>query len=316
MLRLLQHYRLFLLTLCAAITVSACERNSYISHPSVNYNPRVSMIIIHHTTINFQESLDILTKASNNSVSAHYLVPAPNDPTYPYKQLKTHALVPEALRAWHAGASFWAGKSGLNDQSIGIELVYEPSCIENKSPEVSTIEIHLTDICRFDEYSDEQLNLLYGLLSDLTLRYPEIKPVNIIGHSDIAPNRKVDPGPKFPWEKLYEMGFGAWYDDDTLRHYQTRFANTPVDTALLQKALGLYGYYIEETGVLDPQTRKTVRAFQLHFQPDDISGLPSTDTAAILFALLDKYHPEKLKTLDIKRPIPFDSVNKKIDLHH
>ena len=316
MLGLLQRYKLFLLALCATIIVSACERNSYVSHPSKNYNPRVSMIIIHHTTINFQESLDVLTKASGNSVSAHYLVPAPNDPTYPHSHLKTYALVPETLRAWHAGSSYWNGKSGLNDQSIGIELVYEPNCIKNKSPEVSTIEIHLNDICKFDEYSNEQLNLLHELLSDLTLRYPEIKPVNIIGHSDIAPNRKVDPGPKFPWEKLYEMGFGAWYDDATLKHYQTTLINAPIDTALLQKALRFYGYYVEETGILDPQTRKTVRAFQLHFQPDDISGLPSSDTAAILFALLDKYHPEKLDALNVKKYIPFDSADKKINLHH
>ncbi|UTW55030.1 N-acetylmuramoyl-L-alanine amidase [Kordiimonas sp. SCSIO 12610] len=277
--------------------LTACQSAKYIEYPSANYNTRARMIIIHHTTIDFQESLEVLTQPSANPVSAHYLIPAPDDPTYPHRSLKAYALVPESKRAWHAGQSDWQGKAGLNDQSIGIELVYVPTCTENTSPEFSAIEINLNDICSFYSYPNQQISLLIDLLSDIQKRHPDISPTNIVGHSDIAPDRKVDPGPLFPWKQLYEQGFGAWYDEEAFNRYRDTHIKAPRSIHTVQKALSSYGYKIEETGSFDKQTRKVVRAFQLHFQPEDISGIPTPTTSAILFALLEKYHPDKLLKL-------------------
>jgi N-acetylmuramoyl-L-alanine amidase len=266
------------------------------------------MIILHYTAVNFQESLDILTKPSANPVSSHYLIPAPNDPSYPHKNLKTYQLVPETLRAWHAGPSYWAGKYGLNDQSIGIEIVNVPICKGNSSPEIIDISIELDEVCSFKEYPASQIALLLELLSDLMKRYPEIKPTHIIGHADILPDYKIDPGPLFPWKLLYENGFGAWYDDDTQEKYDTYLTTNPLGTQILQKALTAYGYKVDATGTLDVQTRKAIRAFQLHFQPNNISGISSKETSAILFALIEKYYPEKLNGL---LPVPKQTAHTK-----
>ncbi len=277
--------------------LSACSNQKYIAYPSENYNARVRMIILHYTAVNFQESLEILTKPSANPVSSHYLIPAPDDPSYPHKRLRIYQLVPETLRAWHAGPSNWAGKYGLNDQSIGIEIVNVPICDGIASPEIIDISIELGEVCNFTKYPEAQIELLIELLTDLMERYPEIKPTHIIGHSDILPDYKVDPGPLFPWKQLYERGFGAWYDQETLEKYRAYLMNKPLEIRHFQKALAIYGYKIEETGDLDIQKRKVIRAFQLHFQPDNISGEPSKDTGAILLALLEKYYPEKLPFL-------------------
>jgi N-acetylmuramoyl-L-alanine amidase len=255
------------------------------------------MIILHYTSVDFQESLDILTKPSNYPVSSHYLIPTSNDPTYPRKALQVYQLVPDQFRAWHAGRSSWSGQSGLNDQSIGIEIVNIPICTGSDSPEIIDISINLDAVCKFNVFPDAQIELVVKLLTDLMKKYPEIKPTNIIGHSDISPKHKVDPGPLFPWEQLYKHGFGAWYDQEALEKYRAYLMNRPLEIRLIQKALAAYGYKIEETGNLDIQTRKVIRAFQLHFQPDNISGKPSKDTGAILLALLEKYYPEKLTCL-------------------
>ena len=134
-------------------------------------------------------------------------------------------------------------------------------------------------------------------LDEILERHPDVKPTHIIGHSDIAPDRKVDPGPRFPWQRLASLGYGAWYDDATVIRYWEKFRAEPLPIINLQKALAAYGYNIDVTGENDEQTRNVVRAFQLHFQPWQVTREMSRETAAILFALLDKYYPEQLDEL-------------------
>jgi len=255
------------------------------------------MIVIHHTTVDFAESLDVLTKSTVGSVSAHYLIPEPNDPTYPKKKLKVHQLVPDTGRAWHAGVSYWRGKSGLNDQSIGIELVYKTHCSDwmeisgNNEPNVSE------RLCLYPDFAEQQIDLLVDLLTDLKKKHPDIAPIDIVGHSDIAPSRKTDPGPRFPWQRLYKLGFGAWYDEGTVSKYWTRFQKDPLPLINIQRALAAYGYEIEVTGELDRQTRHVLRAFQMHFVPSKVTEEPDAETAAALFALIEKYHYSALSCL-------------------
>ena len=274
--------------------LSACT--SLRDIPSANYNSRVSIIVIHHTTGNFADSLRILTVPSSNSVSSHYLIPEPDDKSYGKSRVQTYELVPESQRAWHAGTSYWAGKSGLNDQSIGIELVNQTWC-HSSGMEVDPYTGNPDRICFYPDFADSQVALLVDLLDDILERHPDIKATNIIGHADIAPDRKIDPGPRFPWQRLAVLGYGAWFDDETVIGYWEQFRVQPLPLLNVQKALSAYGYGIEVTGEDDEQTRNVLRAFQMHFRPMDVTSTATLETTATLYALIEKYHPEQLDEL-------------------
>jgi len=152
-----------------------------VQHPSVNFNERrPSFVILHHTgNVGAQRALATLSNPVAE-VSAHYLVA--RDGTVYY-------LVDEMKRAWHAGDSWWGAPMDMNSASIGIELDNDGS----------------------EPYAESQIVALLELLADIKHRY-EIPAANFIGHGDIAPKRKVDPGVAFPWRQLAEQGFGLWCD--------------------------------------------------------------------------------------------------------
>ena len=278
--------------LCA---LAACGSLPLVNAPAEVHSSRVDHLVIHFTGQNFAESMRLLTQRNEIPVSAHYLVPELGDPTYPRRRLRIHQLVDEQRRAWHAGESYWHGEVSLNARSIGIEIVNRARCIDiDPDLDVMTPE---NQRCEFPEYGREQVDLVIRLARDILDRYPGLDPIDIVGHADIAPDRRMDPGPKFPWRELYEQGIGAWYDDDTVAKYLREFEARPPEPMLLQRALNAYGYRIEDTGENDPQTRFVLRAFQSHYRPSDWSGKPDAETAAILFALIEKYRPEALADL-------------------
>lgn len=267
-----------------------CSSLPVIDAPSVNHNSRVNYLIIHFTSEHFAESLRLLTQRTGSPVSSHYLVPEPGDETYTRGQLRIHRLVAEDRRAWHAGRSYWAGAESLNNNSIGIEIVNRSACVDN-NPEIEN-PVPEDQSCTFLEYPEEQLELVAELAADILDRYPDIDPVDVIGHADIAPGRRVDPGPLFPWKRLHELGVGAWYDDAAVGKYLARFDSQMPSIEEIQTALNTYGYQIELTGENDVQTRFVVRAFQMHFRSADVSGQIDAATVAILFALNEKYRSE------------------------
>ncbi len=289
-----------MLTCFAGLSACSMFGNDQVVVSSENQNSRISIIVLHYTSIDFQTSLDVLTKASGNPVSSHYLIPEPNDDTYSRSSLKVHQLVPEHERAWHAGRSYWRGKKGLNDQSIGIEIVNEAGCYSIKKDENDLSDSRVPSICFNLDYPGEQIALLEDLLADILERYPHISPVNIVGHSDIAPGRKVDPGPRFPWQRLANLGFGAWYDDDTVKKYWELFLETPPSVETVQKALNTYGYGIEITGEMDEQTVIVLESFQMHFDPAHVTGEMHPETTAKLFALIEKYMPRSIGKFDLQ----------------
>jgi N-acetyl-anhydromuramyl-L-alanine amidase AmpD len=282
--------RILLLT---ALWLTACS--NVVEVPSSNYGSRVKYLVLHATSEDFAESLRLLTQPTANPVSSHYLVPAPGDPSYTRSSLRVHRLVPELERAWHAGVSYWAEETGLNDRSIGIEIVNEFKCSGTSGPVNETVPEDIS--CEFPSYDEEQIALVIELVSDILARYPSINPIDVVGHSDIAILRKSDPGPKFPWKRLYEAGIGAWYQEDLKADYEQRFEQRLPDIATVQDALNRLGYFVETTGQLDNATRYAMRAMQLHFRPRNYTGEIDAESVAIIWALLEKYRPRELEAL-------------------
>ena len=278
----------------ASFALVSCSPLRFVDVASENQSSRIEHLVMHFTSVDFARSMRMLTERTQRPVSAHYLVPENGDPTYPHRRLSVFRLVDEERRAWHAGRSHWNGDDALNASSIGIEIVNRSAC--SPAP-LGTEPDPPEDRCEFYDYDEEQIDLVIELVLDILERHPRIDPVDIVGHSDIAPDRRLDPGPKFPWRRLYEHGIGAWYDDDTVRRYRERFEAQPPTLALLQRALKAYGYDVNDTGEHDRPTQFALRAFQMHFRPSDWSGRPDTETAAILLALLEKYRPQSLSRL-------------------
>lgn len=276
----------FLVSGCSTLT---SQQGYYLdkSHPSQNVSERIQYVVLHYTVSDDEYSIYLLTK---QNVSSHYLIPS--QPAQKNNQPVVLQLVPEELKAWHAGDSHWRYHSGLNDTSIGIEIVNPGFTVDKQG--------HKT----WAPFNDAQITALIPLVKDIMQRY-DIPAENIIGHSDIAPLRKEDPGRAFPWEALSKQGIGAWPDMKTVENYLSgRAVDEPSSVLLLQKALKFYGYAeIPLTGKLDAKTQKTISAFQMHFRPRNIDGQADAETESIALALIDKYRdmPRFLK-LNLLKP--------------
>ena len=240
------------------------------SFPSPNHGERrgvqrPDLVVIHFTGMADYSSARARLCDPAAEVSAHWIIDA--DGT-------TEALVPEDRRAWHAGESEWNGRTWLNATSIGIELV-------NQGYEQSADGRRL-----WYPYSQAQIDALVVLLKDIMARHG-LKPGAIIGHSDIAPQRKVDPGPLFPWKALAGAGIGRWYDEAGAAAHLARLQAQGVpDVAWFQQQLQRLGYACPQDGVLDKATINTLAAFQMHYRPALYDGQPDAETAAIMLAML------------------------------
>jgi len=204
---------ILLLTSCSSLPIK--------SIPSHNYSERIKFLVMHYTAIDYEKSVKALVDEGH--VSSHYLIPETNDESYTESELNIYQLVPESQRAWHAGKSYWQGRTDLNDQSIGIEIVNVPQCRKLEAPTGETLS-HIQEnsdskLCIFPDFDPKQVELIIKLSQDILKRNPDISPTQVVGHSDITPTRKNDPGPRFPWQQLYQAGIGAWYDTDTVDKY-------------------------------------------------------------------------------------------------
>lgn len=266
--------------------LAACADTVFIQ--STNHSSRVDHVVIHATSEDFAESVRLLTTRTDRPVSSHYLIPAENDPTYNHRRLRLHQFVDEDRSAWHSGPSYWAGITALNSRSIGIEIVNDLEC--RMADENASLDSPLDSLeCEFFPFSEAQIDMLIELLRGILQRYPEIGPLDVVAHSDVIIMYRSDPGPLFPWRRLYEEGIGAWYEQEAKVRYESQFTAEPPSIEKLQAALLRLGYQVQATGELDNQTRFAVRAMQLRFRPGDYSGEPDAETLAILWSLLEKY---------------------------
>ncbi|HEY0288310.1 MAG TPA: N-acetylmuramoyl-L-alanine amidase [Pseudomonas sp.] len=251
--------------LCAVLLLllTACTSGPKLdtTHPSANYDNRVQFVVVHYTSASLERSLQLLT---HGEVSSHYLI-GDDAPATIYK------LVDEHQRAWHAGESEWEGRTWLNSSSIGIEIV-NPGYQDTPTGKV------------WYPYSEAQIQALIVLLKDIAQRN-RIEPRHIIGHSDIAPLRKLDPGPMFPWKRLAREGLGLWPDERLVAQRQAQMMGNVPSISWFQQQLALLGYPTPQTGELDVATRHVLAAFQMHYRPEKFEGEPDLQSAAILQVL-------------------------------
>jgi N-acetylmuramoyl-L-alanine amidase len=231
------------------------------SYTSIGQESRAQWLVIHYTVGDFPSSLKILTEGP---VSSHYLVR--DDPPIVYR------LVDESRLAWHAGVSSWKGYTQLNASSIGIEIV---NLAVEGPPETGY----------WPEFPPAQVNAVVALVKDIVKRH-HIRPDHIVGHSDIAPQRKMDPGPKFPWKRLADEGLIPWPDANTVAQRRPGFEAQLPDVLWFQDMLGRHGFAVPKTGELDPATRRVVSSFQMKYRPARFDGTPDAETAALLDVLV------------------------------
>ena len=244
------------------------------SYVSLGRNERIQFVVVHYTATNNEYSIKELI---SNRVSAHFLVLDEDDD-------KIYNLVPLDQRAWHAGASSFRGRTNLNDTSIGIEIVSDgiARSRRNDPNRYPPYDAYL-------EYTPTQIEKVAQIIKYVTARY-NIPARNIIGHSDIAPSRKKDPGAKFPWKELYEKyNIGTWYNESDKQAFMNEEKFNATSISDIKEELRKYGYEINRTNEWDRDSRDVVYAFQLHFNPKNATGDMDLETFAILKALNKKY---------------------------
>ena len=232
-----------------------------IAAPSPNFDMRrgpPDMVVLHYTGMpTGPEALARMCDAEAK-VSAHYMIEEDG---------RIFQLVPEERRAWHAGVSFWKGERDINAVSIGIELV-------NPGHDGG-----------YQDFPDDQIDALTGLLDAIRGRW-EIADGRILGHSDVAPGRKVDPGERFPWKRLAQDGHGLWLEPPTAPGAPLGVGDEGAGVFALQAGLTRLGYDNAPSGRYDDHTQVIVAAFQRHWRPERVDGVADGETRARLVHLL------------------------------
>jgi N-acetylmuramoyl-L-alanine amidase len=248
----------------AALLLAGCAGGLRIddSHRAASQGPRVDLLIIHYTALDFADSLRVLTQ---QVVSSHYLVGI--DPPTIYR------LVDEGQRANHAGVSAWDRRHLVNTSSIGIEIVNQGY--------VDTPEGR-----RYTPYPPQQIEAVVRLVRDIVRRWG-IPPARVIGHSDIAPGRKQDPGPLFPWKRLADEGLALWFDEARAEALRPVYEQQLPELAWFQRRLAQLGYLVPLDGLPGKATQDVLVSFQMRFRPARYDGEPDAQTAAILAALTE-----------------------------
>jgi len=233
---------------------------NYVASPNHDTREsRIDILLLHYTGMQTADEALARLKDREAKVSCHYFVDEDGRVTQ---------MVPEARRAWHGGAGSWKGAVDINARSIGIEIV-------NPGHEFG-----------YRDFPDVQMEAVIALCRDIIKRR-HIARERVLGHSDVAPARKKDPGEKFPWAKLAAAGVGFWVDPAPISEGRTLSANdrgTAVEE--LQKQLIKFGYGLGMTRLYDDATRLVVTAFQRHFRPERVDGLADPSTVETLRHLL------------------------------
>lgn len=232
-----------------------------IDAPSPNFDARKAVpdtVVLHYTGMETGEAALARLCDPEAKVSAHYMVEEDG---------RVFRLVPEERRAWHAGAAFWKGVKDINSASIGVEIV-------NPGHEFG-----------YRPFPDAQVAAVINLLADIRSRWT-IDDDRIIGHSDIAPGRKIDPGELFPWKRLAQAGHGLWVEPPPSPGAPLGRGEEGTGVFALQAGLTRLGYNCAPSGQYDEWTETVVAAFQRHWLQTRFDGVADGETRARLVALL------------------------------
>ena len=207
-------------------------------NPARGQNERISSLIFHYTAISSLEgSLRALTQSGD--VSSHWLIPESGNIIY--------KLVDENKRAYHAGVSVWKKRADINDTSVGIEIVSKGFTCRNGQSNCPK------ELREWKVYPEAQQILIIDLAMDIKNRY-KINPLCVVGHSDIALGRKLDPGPLFPWKRLAENGVGAWASEIEIKN-EIQNINSKIQgnisKLVVQSRLYEFGYNIKKSDVTE-----------------------------------------------------------------
>ena len=233
---------------------------------TLNYSPNFDLqkrskknikYIIYHYTGMENDKLAIEKLINFNSkVSCHYYIDKDGNITQ---------LVPDLYVAWHAGISFWKGDKSLNNSSIGIE-------ISNPGHENG-----------YKAFKKKQINCLIKISKNLIKKY-NINEYNILGHSDIAPLRKKDPGEKFPWKLISNKKIGVWHKLDFQKCNKLRGQKNNIDNKVFLKKLNKFGYFVNTSK--RSELKKIISSFQRRFRPELINGKVDRECFEILKSLI------------------------------
>jgi N-acetylmuramoyl-L-alanine amidase len=230
--------------------------------PSPNHDERrhaIDILLLHYTGMKTAEAALARLTDPAARVSSHYLV---------HEDGGVDQLVAEARRAWHAGVSSWQGATDINSRSIGIEIV-------NRGHDFD-----------YPDFPDAQVDAVIALSHDIVARH-KIPKARVLAHSDVAPERKLDPGEKFPWARLAAAGVGLWVEPAPTRPGKmVGLDDRGEHVAELQRVLARFGYAADITHRYDQATREVVSAFQRHFRPARVDGIADASTMETLRRLL------------------------------
>lgn len=249
------------------------------SHPSQAQDSRVLFLILHYMVGNYESALRTLTEGN---VSAHYLVSDESPP-------RILRLVPEERRAWHSGASGWQRHRLLNSSSIGIEIVHPGFALTPPDAAGRRERVYLP-------FPEAQIDALIPLVRDIVKRH-EIRPERILGHGEVTPSYKEDPGPTFPWRRLAELGITPpWPDQARVRERQAVYEAAVPEPEWFQRKLAQHGYPIDADAALEqPGQRRLLQRvlmnFQMRYRPARFDGEPDAESAALLDVLTQREAP-------------------------
>jgi N-acetylmuramoyl-L-alanine amidase len=252
-----------MVTLVSALRPDSCvvaEVRPSPNHGERKLNAKPDMIVLHYTGMRDTEAALVKLCSAGSDVSTHYVV---------MEDGYIVQCVPEARRAWHAGAAVWEGESDINSCSIGIEIA-NPGHSHG-----------------YPDFPKRQIAAVTALCRSIFTRY-RIPAWRVLGHSDVAPARKQDPGEKFPWRLLHDSGIGLWVKPAPVVQGGPLFVLGESDPAIaeIQLLLGKYGYDLPVSGNFDGPTRDVIAAFQRHFRPARVDGVADSSTIVTIKALL------------------------------
>ena len=231
---------------------------------SPNFDERtlpISYLVLHYTGMESGAAALERMRDGDAKVSAHYMIEEDG---------RIFRLVDEDKRAWHAGVSEWMGESNLNSASIGIEIVNGGHDWPNKDGSLPP-------------YPDVQINALIVLCKEIMARH-NIPAQNVLGHSDIAPARKIDPGEHFPWQGLAAAGVGIWPAQERDEDSRILFGAGQRDrgVAIVQSGLAKIGYAARVSGEHDALTQDIIKALQRRFRPSRVDGVVDIETMSLI----------------------------------